>query len=82
MDEMWIAKSVLMGVAVLVVASALAQAASRRDRGVPSYSSSYSAYGSASPASPPAAAGSYGGYSTDPHTRALEALADRYRPGW
>jgi hypothetical protein len=82
MDEMWVAKSVLLGVAVLLAASPLVQAASRRDRGGPSYTNSYNAYGSASPASPPAAGGSYGGYSTDPHTRALETLADRYRPGW
>ena len=79
MDEMWVPRSVLLGVAVLVAASALAQAATRR---VPSYNNSYSAYGSASPASPPAAGGSYGGYSTDPRTRALEQLADKYRPGW
>jgi hypothetical protein len=81
MDDMWVAKSVLLGIAVLVAVSALAQAASRRDRG-PSYTNSYSAYGASSPASPPAAAGSYGGYSTDPHTRALQTLADKYRPGW
>ena len=80
MDEMWVAKSVLLGVAVLVVASAMAQAAPRRDRTVPSYNNS--AYGTAYPASPPATGGSYGGYSADPHTRALQQLADKYRPGW
>ena len=26
--------------------------------------------------------GSYGGYSLDPKTRALEILSDEYRPGW
>ena len=26
--------------------------------------------------------GSYGGWSLDPHTRALQELADKYRPGW
>jgi hypothetical protein len=82
MDEMWVAKSVALAISLMLTASALAQAASRRDRTVPSYNNSYSAYGATPPASPPAAAGSYGGYSTDPHTRALEALADKYRPGW
>ena len=78
---MWVAKSVALGVAPLVGGSALAQAASRRDRSVSSYNS-YSAYGAAYPASPSAATGSYGGYSADPHTRALQELADKYRPGW
>jgi hypothetical protein len=82
MDEMWVAKSVLLGVALLIAVSPLAQTASRRDRSIPSYNNNYSAYGAASPASPPTAAGSYGGYSADPHTRALQQLADRYRPGW
>jgi hypothetical protein len=82
MDEMWVAKSLVLAVALLVAASALAPAASRRDRSVSSYSNNSSAYGAAYPASPPAAAGSHGGYSSDPHTRALEQLADRYRPGW
>jgi hypothetical protein len=80
LDEMWVAKSVVLGVALLVAGSALAQAASRRDRGVPSYNNS--TYGAAYPASPAAAAGSNGGYSADPHTRALQELADKYRPGW
>jgi hypothetical protein len=82
MDEMRVAKSVVLAVSLMLAASAPAQAASRRDRTIPSYNNNYSAYGAASPASPRAAAGSYGGYSTDPHTRALEALADKYRPGW
>jgi hypothetical protein len=82
MNEMWVAQPLALALALVLAASALAQAASRRDRAVPSYNNSYSAYRAASPASPPAAAGSYGGYSTDPHTRALEALADKYRPGW
>ncbi len=42
----------------------------------------YGGYGAQYPSSQPATTGSYGGYSTDPHTRALEALADKYRPGW
>jgi hypothetical protein len=78
---MWVAKSVALGVALLVGGSALAQAASRRDRSVPSYTNN-STYGAAYPASPPAATGSNGGYSADPHTRALQELADKYRPGW
>ena len=76
---MWVAKSVALGVALLVGGSVLAQAASRRDRSVPSYNNSYSTYGTANA---PAAAGSLGGYSADPHTRALQELADKYRPGW
>jgi hypothetical protein len=79
---MWVAKSVVLGVALLVAGSALAQAASRRDRSVPSHNNSYRAQGTAYPASAPAATGSYGGYSADPHTRALQELADKYRSGW
>ena len=79
---MWVAKSVVLGVALLVAGSALVQAASRRDRSVPSYNNNYSTYGAAYPASPPAATGSYGGYSADPHARALQELADKYRSGW
>ena len=79
---MWVAKSVALALALVLGALLPAQAASRRDRGVPSYNSSYSAAGAAYPASPPAATGSYGGYSADPHTRALQELADKYRPGW
>jgi hypothetical protein len=78
---MCVAKSVVLGVALLLAGSALAQAASRRDR-VPSYGNSYRAYSAAYPASPPAATGSYGGYSADPHARALQELADKYRSGW
>ncbi len=77
---MWVAQSLALTVAVLLAASAVTQAASRRDRTVPSYNNS--GYGTAYPASPPTTGGSYGGYSTDPHTRALQALADKYRPGW
>ena len=33
-------------------------------------------------AAPARAVGSYGGYSTDPKTRALEILSDEYPPGW
>jgi hypothetical protein len=79
---MWLAKSVVLGVALLVAGSALTQAASRRDRGVTPYNNSYGAYGTTSAGGPPATTGSYGGYSADPHTRALQELADKYRPGW
>ena len=79
---MRVAKSLALALALVLAASALTQAASRRDRGVPSSNNNYSAYGTAYPASPPAATGSYGGYSTDPHTRALQELADKYRSGW
>jgi ribonuclease HII len=82
MDEMWVPQSVAVAFALMLAASTLAQAASRRDRSVKSHNNSYTAYGTAYPASPPAAAGSSGGYSTDPHTRALEQLADKYRSGW
>jgi hypothetical protein len=77
MDEMWVAKSLALAVTLMLAASALTQAASRR---APNASSS--PYGATYPASPPAASGSYGGYSADPHTRALQQLADQYRPGW
>jgi hypothetical protein len=33
-------------------------------------------------ATPPQGVGSYGGYSSDPHTRALELLSDAYPPGY
>ena len=79
---MWVAKSLALALSLVLGASAMTRAAPRRDRGVPSYNNSNSAYGSAYQASPPTAAGSYGGYSTDPHTRALQQLADKYRPGW
>jgi hypothetical protein len=79
---MWVAQSLALALALVLGASTLAQAASRRDRGISAYNNSYSTYGRAFPASPPAAAGSSGGYSADPHTRALQELADKYRSGW
>ncbi len=79
---MWVAKSLALALALVLGASALTQAASRRARSASSYNKGYGAYGAQYPTSPRTAAGSYGGYSTDPHTRALEALADKYRPGW
>jgi hypothetical protein len=82
MNEMWFAQSLALAFALVLGVSTLVHAAPRRDRGVSSYNNSYSTYGAASPASPPAAAASSGGYSADPHTRALQELADKYRPGW
>jgi hypothetical protein len=63
---------------VLIGASALADAAPRqRGRSIPR--PTYSAYPQNSTTAPVAAGG---GYSADPHTRYLEMLADKYRPGW
>ncbi len=78
---MWLPKSLVLAVALVVGASGLTQAAARRDRSASAYNK-YGSSGAQYPATPPAAPGSYGGYSTDPHTRALQALADKYRPGW
>jgi hypothetical protein len=82
MDEMWVAQSLALALALMLAASTLTHAASRRDRSAPSYNNRYSTYGAAYPAAPPTAAGSSGGYSADPHTRALQELADKYRSGW
>jgi hypothetical protein len=82
MDEMRVAKSVVLAVNLMLAASTFAQAASRRDRSASFYNNSYRTYGATSPASPPTAPSSYGGYSADLHTRALQELADKYRPGW
>jgi hypothetical protein len=79
---MWVAQSLALALALVLAASTLAHAASRRDRSVSSYNNSYSTYGAAYPARPPTAASSSGGYSADPHTRALQELADKYRSGW
>jgi hypothetical protein len=75
-DEMSVPKSLTLATAVVLGLSTLAYAASRpRYRNAPSYNT----YG-ANSASP--AVGSYGGYSSDPKTRALEILADKYHPGY
>ncbi len=42
---------------------------------------SYSTYGTQG-ASARQTVGSYGGWSLDPKTRALQELADKYKPGW
>jgi hypothetical protein len=79
---MSVAKPLAVAAVLLLGLSTLTNAAPRqRTRTAPSYNT-YTAYGAQYPTSPPAAAGSYGGYSTDPHTRALQELADHYRPGW
>jgi hypothetical protein len=65
---------------VLVIGmSSLADAATRqRGRAVPS-SGTYGTYPQY-PATAPVPAGD--GYGADPHTRYLEMLADKYKPGW
>ena len=79
---MSVLKSLALATALVFALSTLASAASRqRDRNAASYNS-YSGYAAQYPSRAPAATGSYGGYSTDPHTRALQELADKYRGGW
>ncbi len=80
MKDMSIAKSVALATAVLLGLSTLTNAATRqRNRATRAYHT----YSAQHPRSPQGAAGSsYGGYSTDPHTRALQELADKYRGGW
>jgi hypothetical protein len=75
---MSVAQSFALAAAIVLALSTLADAASR-----PRYGSE-SVYGAGAQGAgrAPAAGGSYGGYSSNPQTRALEALADRYRPGW
>jgi hypothetical protein len=64
--------------AVLLVGLTLTQSASRYGR-APSSRANHQRY----PTRVPIGIGSYGGYSTDPHTRELQMLADKYRPtGW
>jgi hypothetical protein len=76
---MSIAQSLALAAALMVGLSTLTDAAPRqRTRSVAPYIASGTQY----PTAAPVTAGSYGGYSADPHTRALEELADKYRPGW
>ena len=73
---MSVPKSLTLATAVVLGLSTLAYAASRpRYRNAPSYST-YGVQGANT------AVGSYGGYSSDPKTRALEILADKYHPGY
>src|SRR5271165_3921647 len=62
-------KSLALATALVIGASTLADAASRqRGRSIPRPSGAYPQY----PTTAPVTAGSYGGYSADPHTRYLE----------
>jgi hypothetical protein len=71
----WLALSVV----VLLGLSTVADAAPRsRYREAPAYGS----YGAQGAYDTRPAVGSDGGYSTDPKTRQLEILADKYKPGW
>ena len=66
-------------IALVVGMSGLADAAARqRGRSFPGPSGVYPQY----PTATPVTGGSYGGHSTDPHTRYLEELADKHRGGW
>jgi hypothetical protein len=66
-------------IALVVGMSGLADGAARqRDRSSSRSSGVYQQY----PTTAPVTGGSYGGYSTDPHTRYLEELADKHRGGW
>jgi hypothetical protein len=71
--KMSVPKSLLLAAAVALGLSTLAYGSSRSHRNVSSYRA-HSLQGAARPV------GSYGGYSLNPKTRALEILADRYRP--
>jgi hypothetical protein len=76
---MSVPKSITLAAAVILGLSTLADAAPRpHHRG----ESSYNAYSTPGAASARPAVGSYGGYSSNPETRDLEILADKYRPGW
>jgi hypothetical protein len=78
---MSVPKAVALAAVVILGLSAFAQAAPRaRASGAPAYRS----YGVQSGYGASSGAGSYGGggYSSDPKTRELEILADKYKPGW
>jgi hypothetical protein len=83
-EQMSVSKSLVLAAALVLGMLKLGHAASRY-RAAPVYDA-YSAYGghNTNTSRVPAAAAAYGGdgYSTDPHTRALEILADKYKPGW
>jgi hypothetical protein len=75
----------MLAAAVALGMSMQGHAASRY-RAAPVYDTYGAAYGghntNTSRVPPAAAAYGGGGYSTDPHTRALQILADKYKPGW
>jgi hypothetical protein len=73
---MSVPKALTLAAVVFFALSTLADAAPRaRVREAPGYGN-YEVQG-ARPT-----AGSYGGYSSNPNTRDLEILADKYKPGW
>ena len=77
--RLMVLKSFALATALVIGLSTLADAASRqRGRSMPRPSGAYPQY----PTTAPVTAGSYGGYSADPHTRYLEMLADKHRGGW
>jgi uncharacterized membrane protein len=74
-------KAFTLAVVVVLGVSIVAHAAARARAGGAAAYRNYevqNGYGGSS------AAGSYGGggYSSDPKTRELEILADKYKPGW
>jgi hypothetical protein len=71
--KMSVPKTLLLATALTLGLSTLAYGSSRLHRHVASYRA-HVVQGAARPI------GSYGGYSLNPKTRALEILADRYRP--
>ena len=73
---MSVLKPFALATALVVGMSTVAIAAARQHRNAPSAST----YGAQYPAASPMTSG--GGYSTDPHTRYLEELADKHRGGW
>ena len=82
---MSIPKSLVLTAAVVLGMSGPGHTASRY-RAMPVYDTYGAEYGghntNTSRVPPAAAAYGGGGYSTDPHTRALQILADKYKPGW
>jgi hypothetical protein len=72
-------KSCALATALAVGISNLADAAARQRGRTITASGTNGAYPQY-PTTAPTTAG--GGYSADPHTRYLEMLADKYRPGW
>jgi hypothetical protein len=69
-------RSFALAMALAVGMSTLADAAARQRRNVPSSGT----YGAQYPTRAPVTGG--GSYSADPHTRALQQLADQYHGGW
>jgi hypothetical protein len=74
-------KSLAPAIVLVIGMSTMANAAVRQRGGNIPSSGSYGAYAQSRTAAA-VTTGSYGGYSADSHTRALQELADKYRPGW